>query len=72
MTVAVVELPSPAPAPNGPLAVSIQRAAELLSVHPNTVRRRLKDGTLRSIQFGARVLVPISSIERLLGQEVTA
>lgn len=52
-------------------AASVDEAARRLGVHPNTVRRRIKDGTLAHVRFGGRVLVPLWALERLLGPPAT-
>jgi excisionase family DNA binding protein len=51
-----------------PEAVSIPRAAHLLSVSQSTVRRLLHRGDLRSIQIGRSVRVLRISIEALIAR----
>jgi excisionase family DNA binding protein len=36
--------------------VSIQEAAELASVNPKTIRRRIEDGTFTAHRFGPRLI----------------
>jgi excisionase family DNA binding protein len=51
---------------NRPLAVSVGRAAELLGLSRTTVWGFVRSGNLTSARLGRRVLVPVSSIEKLL------
>src|SRR5262249_26590082 len=39
--------------------VTIQRYAAEHDIHPATVRRRIADGTLKSVRLGGRVLVSL-------------
>lgn len=52
-----------APAPR---ALSVGVAATMAGVSANTIRRRIADGTIRAVRLGARVLVPVSELERVL------
>jgi excisionase family DNA binding protein len=49
--------------------VTIKQAAELLRVHPNTIRNWIEAGILRRYQFhrGYRVLLKTEDIERAFG-----
>lgn len=44
---------------------STKQVAEALGVSESTIKRRIRDGTLRSVKFGARRLVHISAIDEL-------
>ena len=47
-----------------PKAVGINEAARLLGIRPPTLRVAVKDGRIRIVRIGRRVLVPIESIEK--------
>ena len=49
--------------------VTIKRAAELLGVHPNTIRNWIEAGILRHYQVGRgyRVLLKTEEIEKAIG-----
>lgn len=49
-----------------PLAVDLQQAANLVGVSVFTLRRRIKDGRLRAIRIGTRLLVPTEELRRLV------
>ncbi len=51
------------------LALSIADAAQALSVSPQSVRRLVSTGELRSRRAGARVLIPRTELERFLSGE---
>lgn len=51
-----------------PLAVTVNRAAELSGLGVSTVWALIKDGKLESTSVGRRRLVIFTSIKRLLGQ----
>lgn len=49
--------------------LTIPAAADVLSVSENTVRRRIKDGTIKFVRVGPRLIrIPRASIEALLEQ----
>lgn len=48
------------------LALGVKETASLLSLHPNSVRKLLRDGALPHLRVGRRVLVPVAGIEALL------
>lgn len=50
--------------------ITIKQAAELLKVHPNTIRNWLEAGILRRYQVGRgyRVLLKTEDIEKAVGQ----
>ena len=42
--------------------------ADALRVHPETIRRRIADGTIRAMAIGRVLRVPATELERLLDQ----
>lgn len=49
-----------------PEAISIQRVAELLDVHPMTIRRWIKRGIIKAYRVGPQIVrIPRSEIVRL-------
>ena len=50
--------------------LSIEAAAELLSVSPWTVRKMISTKKMRSAKLGARRLVPSSEIKRLISESI--
>jgi excisionase family DNA binding protein len=50
--------------------VTIKQAAELLSVHPNTIRNWVKAGKIKAIKFGPNTIR--ISLDELKGQEWTS
>jgi excisionase family DNA binding protein len=59
----MVSITSPIEAPK---AVTVERAAKLLSIGRSLAWNKIKDGTIRHIRLGNRVLVPMSVIDELL------
>jgi excisionase family DNA binding protein len=55
-----------------PGALSIREAGHALGLSPQTVRRRVLDGELRSFRLGGSVRIPTSEIARVRGEEVPA
>lgn len=49
-----------------PLAYSPEGAAALLGMSYSTMRRRIADGTIKSVRVGRRVLVTRETLEHLL------
>ena len=45
--------------------------ARRLGLHPITVRRWLKSGQIRSVRIGREARIPLSEVERLLGEQPT-
>ncbi len=45
---------------------SASEIARLLGVNRSTITRRIQDGDLEAVSFGARLLVPESAIQRVL------
>lgn len=52
--------------------LTIERAAELLSISPWTVRKLLYTQRLRSVHIGRRVLIEPSEVRRLIEEGRTA
>lgn len=52
-----------------PRAVTVEQAAKLLSIGRSLAWSKIKDGTIRSIRLGNRVLVPMTVIDELLNPE---
>jgi excisionase family DNA binding protein len=52
-----------------PLAYSILDSAKQLSVSPQSVRKLIERGELRTRRVGVRVLVPRAELERFLSAE---
>jgi len=50
-----------------PRAFGIKEAARLLSVSTWSIRRWIRQGKIRSVRLGKRVLVPASEVDRLSG-----
>lgn len=48
------------------LTLTIPEVAELLGVSPDSVRARIKDGTLPALRFGHRTLVTREAIDNLI------
>lgn len=49
-----------------PRAVGIDRAAELLSISPHTVRKYVRERKLHAVHAGRRVLIPMETLENAL------
>jgi len=53
------------------LALRPKEAAQLLGVSKSHVLRMVREGHLRGIKFGkGRVLIPVSEVERLMGEPI--
>jgi len=53
------------------LALRPKEAAKLLGVSKSHLLRQVKEGQVRGVRFGpGRVLIPVSEIERLLGEPI--
>jgi excisionase family DNA binding protein len=48
---------------------SVREVAELLGVHPQTVRRLIHDGRLESIRVGGRLFVPRAARDELVARQ---
>lgn len=46
--------------------ISQERAAELLGVHPLTIRRWMRDGKLQAVIVGGHRVVPQWEVDRLI------
>ena len=53
-----------------PKAVGINEAARLLGIRPSTLRVQVKQGRIRIVRIGRRVLVPMESIERVMREGI--
>jgi predicted site-specific integrase-resolvase len=53
--------------PRPPAAVSVHDAAGAIGISPTSMRRRIRDGTIRAVRIGGRVVVPTAEIARVLG-----
>jgi excisionase family DNA binding protein len=49
-----------------PKCVSVHEAAELLGVVPLTIRRLIKNGKLRAVHVGRRVMIRVCDLEAFL------
>jgi excisionase family DNA binding protein len=49
-----------------PKCVSVYEAAELLGVVPLTIRRLIKNGKLRAVHVGRRVMIRVCDLEAFL------
>jgi len=58
-------LPSPEEAP----VLDLEVIAQFLGLHEDTVRARIKDGSLPSIRLGRRLFVPNRPFRRIVGLE---
>jgi len=50
--------------------LTVQEVARNLRVSDETVRRRIRDGSLGAVQFGSIIRVPSAELNRLLGERV--
>lgn len=53
-----------------PKVVSITEAARLLGIRPSTLRVKVKQGKIRIVRIGRRVLVPMESIEKVMREGI--
>ena len=51
---------------------TVEEAGRLLGLSRNTAYARATDGTLKTIRFGRRLLVPKAALDRLLSGEAAA
>ena len=51
---------------------TVEEAGKILGLSRNTAYARATDGTLQTIRFGRRLLVPKAALDRLLGGEAAA
>src|SRR5215471_13885565 len=52
-----------------PSLVRVGIAAQYLGLHPMTVRRWIDAGKIHAVQIGREARIPMSEIERLLGEQ---
>ena len=50
---------------NAPVAISISEAAKRLSIGMRAAYRAAADGTLPTLRFGKRIVVPVAALEAL-------
>jgi excisionase family DNA binding protein len=53
--------------PDGP--ASVREVAELLGVHPQTVRRLIHEGKLEGVRIGSGLFVPRAALDELLARQ---
>ena len=51
-----------------PITVSIEKAAELLSLSKHTVRKYEREGRIRATRIGTRVLIPMAELNRIAAE----
>ena len=49
--------------------VSVRGVAELLGVHPQTVRRLIHEGKLEGVRIGTGLFVPRAAVDELLARQ---
>lgn len=54
-----------------PTLVRVGVAARRLGLHPMTVRRWIEAGKINSVQIGREARIPVTEIERLMGEQPT-
>ena len=54
------------PEEQAPKAITVDRAAKMLSIGRSLMWAKVYDGTIRTIKLGNRVLVPVTVIDELL------
>lgn len=60
------------PDPNGRPTLTVEEAAELLSISRSLAYEAVRCGQIPSIRVGRRLLVPTAALRRLLGVEAAA
>lgn len=48
---------------------TVEEVAELLKVHPNSIRNFIREGRIKRIKFGQAVRIPKGEIEKLMKGE---
>jgi excisionase family DNA binding protein len=48
-------------------AISVERAAQVLDVHSQTLRASIAAGEVPSLRIGRRIVVPVAGLKKLLG-----
>ena len=56
-----------APGPDGP--VSVREVAEMLGVHPQTIRRLIHEGKLDGVRIGSGLFVPRAAVDELVARQ---
>lgn len=51
-----------------PLLVSVEKAAEMLSISRKQVYREMASGKIKSVLIGKRRLIPTEELERYVGE----
>jgi excisionase family DNA binding protein len=51
---------------SGPLAVGIEKAAEMVGLSKHTVRKYVSEQRILAVRIGRRVIIPVQSLEKLL------
>lgn len=51
-----------------PLLVSVEKAAEMLSISRKQVYREMASGKIKSVLIGKRRLIPTKELERYVGE----
>ena len=51
-----------------PLAVGINEAARLIGLSPHTIRAYERRGLIKATRLGARVLIPVAELRRLIDE----
>lgn len=51
---------------DGPLAVDVKRAAEMLSISPRSIQNYLRLRIIKGRKLGRRTVIPVSELSRLL------
>jgi excisionase family DNA binding protein len=49
-------------------ALSVSEFSDALGTSNDTTRRRIADGSIRSVRFGRRVLIPRAELDRILAE----
>ena len=54
------------------LGFTVQQVARMTSLHPQTVRALIREGRIRHVRVGRRLIVPRTEVERFLEPAKTA
>jgi excisionase family DNA binding protein len=55
---------------DGPEVLTVRQAAEVWQVHPETVRRAIRDGSLPAFRARGTYRIPRTALERLIDEAV--
>ena len=47
------------------VTIGINKAAEVLGLSPHTVRKYEREGLIKAVRVGSRVLIPVAEINRI-------